>query len=58
VLASAIGAGCDILMTGDVRHFGPLFGCTVGGVAVRSPVDAAGVLLRKPFTGADAPSGS
>ncbi len=45
VLASAIGAGCDILITGDVRHFGPLVGRTVGGVTVRSPVDAAAVLL-------------
>lgn len=45
VLASAMSAGCDILITGDARHFGPLFGRTVGGVTVRSPVDAATVLL-------------
>jgi hypothetical protein len=43
---------------GDARHFGPLVGRTVGGVTVRSPVDAAAVLLGKPPTGQNAPSES
>jgi uncharacterized protein len=45
VLASAIDAGCDILMTGDSRHFGPLFGRSIGGLYIRSPVDTARVVL-------------
>lgn len=45
VLATAMGAGSDILMTGDVRHFGALFGTTLGGTTVRSPVDTARVLF-------------
>ena len=36
VLAGAIHARCDSLMTGDSRHFGQLFGRTVGGVSIRS----------------------
>ena len=45
VLAGAISSGCDILMTGDSRHFGQLFGQTVGGVTIRSPVDIARAVL-------------
>ena len=45
VLASAIEAGCDILMTGDSRHFGPLFGRSIGGLSIRSPVDTAKQIL-------------
>ena len=45
VLASAIEAGCDILMTGDSRHFGPLFGRTIGGLSIRTPVDTAKRIL-------------
>ncbi len=45
VLASAIEAGCDILMTGDSRHFGPLFGRSIGGLSIRSPVDTATHIL-------------
>jgi len=41
VLAGAIAAGCDILMTGDSRHFGHLFGRSIGGVTIRSPLDTA-----------------
>ena len=37
VLAAAIRAGCDVLMTGDRTHFGSLYGRTVGGVTVHSP---------------------
>src|SRR6056297_3107635 len=45
VLAGAIHACCDSLMTGDSRHFGQLFGKTVGGVTIRSPVDTAKAVL-------------
>lgn len=45
VLATALGARCDILMTGDVRHFGALFGTSLGGTTIRSPVDTARVLF-------------
>lgn len=44
VLTSAIAAGYDILMTGDSRHFGHLFGRTIAGVTVHSPVDTARAL--------------
>lgn len=36
VLAAAIGCHADILLTGDRRHFGPLFGTTLSGVEVFS----------------------
>ena len=45
VLASAIAAGCDILTTGDTRHFGAHYGRTVAGVTIRSPVDTARTLF-------------
>ncbi|MFW5715481.1 MAG: AbrB/MazE/SpoVT family DNA-binding domain-containing protein, partial [bacterium] len=40
-----IEAGCDILMTGDTRHFSALFGRSVGGLSIRSPVDTAKHIL-------------
>ena len=45
VLASAIEAGCDILMTGDTRHFSTLFGRSIGGLSIRSPVETAKRIL-------------
>ena len=45
VLAGAIAAGCDILMTGDSRHFGPFFGRSIGGVTIRTPLDTARTIL-------------
>lgn len=45
VLAAAISLNCRILVTGDRTHFGPLFGKTLGGVAVRSPRSLADELL-------------
>lgn len=48
VLAGAIEAGCHILMTGDFRYFGMLFGRTIGGVTIRSPVDTARAVLGHP----------
>lgn len=47
VLATATAARCEILMTGDVRHFGSLFGTTLGGTTIRSPVDTARVLFNR-----------
>jgi uncharacterized protein len=37
VLQAAVGARCTHLLTGDVRHFGHLFGKTVAGVRITSP---------------------
>ncbi|WIG56264.1 MAG: hypothetical protein OJF61_002052 [Rhodanobacteraceae bacterium] len=45
VLAAAIGEGCDVLVTGDRRHFGKLYGRTVGGVVIHSPSSLAEALL-------------
>jgi predicted nucleic acid-binding protein len=45
VLAAAIRQHCDILMTGDRTHFGPLYGKTIRGVTVLSPAMVAEVLL-------------
>lgn len=45
VLASAIHASCDALVTGDRRHFGRLFGRTIGGVAIYDPASLAEALL-------------
>jgi len=36
VLAAAIRARCDALVTGDAAHFGGLFGKSVHGVAIHS----------------------
>jgi predicted nucleic acid-binding protein len=41
VLAAAIAAGCDILVTGDTTHFGELYGRTVRNVTVLSSRQAA-----------------
>ena len=37
VLAAAIRSRCDVLVTGDRTHFGPLFGRSISGVTVYSP---------------------
>jgi len=39
ILLAAIGAAATHLLTGDLRHFGPLFGKTVGGVLIQLPAD-------------------
>lgn len=44
ILAAAIGSRCEVLLTGDRRHFGPLFGRTLGGVAIHSPASLAEAL--------------
>ncbi len=45
ILAAAIACGADLLVTGDRRHFGTLFGAAVGCAAIASPREALGVLL-------------
>jgi predicted nucleic acid-binding protein len=41
ILATAIHSGCDLLVTGDRRHFGHLFGQVTGGLTVVSLRDLA-----------------
>lgn len=45
VLAAAIHLRCQILLTGDKTHFGPLCGQTIAGVHVHSPASLAAHLL-------------
>lgn len=45
ILAAAVACGADLLVTGDRRRFGSLFGVSVGRTAVASPRVALGVLL-------------
>jgi uncharacterized protein len=40
ILAAAIGAGASILVTGDRRDFGPLYGKTIVGTMVLTPAEA------------------
>ncbi len=41
VLAASIRHRCQILLTGDRMHFGPLYGQTIEGVAIHSPASLA-----------------
>jgi predicted nucleic acid-binding protein len=45
ILAAAVAAGADFLVTGDRTHFGHLFGSEVGGVRVVSPTEALEAIL-------------
>ena len=45
ILAAAAQARCDVLVTGDRTHFGPLYGRRLRGVEVLSPADALARLL-------------
>lgn len=47
ILAAAIAAGCDYLVTGDKRDFGHLYGKTIEGVTVISVLDFANRMLAK-----------
>ena len=40
ILAAAIAARADLLVTGDRRHFGALYGKAVQGVLILPPTDA------------------
>jgi hypothetical protein len=46
ILAAAVQGRCDLLVTGDRAHFGPLYGRRLRGVEVLSPADALARLLR------------
>ena len=46
ILAAAAQAHCDVLVTGDRTHFGPLYGRRLRGVEVLSPAEALERLLR------------
>lgn len=39
ILLAACAGMATHLLTGDLRHFGPLFGATIGGVLVQLPAD-------------------
>jgi predicted nucleic acid-binding protein len=45
ILAAAVHAGCDVLVTGDRTHFGALYGRRWRGVEVLSPAEALAHLL-------------
>ena len=45
ILSAAIAARVALLVTGDQRHFGPLFSKVVGGVEVVKPAEALSRLL-------------
>jgi predicted nucleic acid-binding protein len=44
VLAAAVAGRCDVLLTGDRRHFGRYFGRRVAGLAIHSPSSLVAVL--------------
>ena len=41
VLAAAIQRRCDVLLTADKTHFGPLYGKNMEGVTIHSPAGLA-----------------
>lgn len=41
VLAAAIQRRCDVLVTGDKTHFGPLYAKTVEGITIHTPAGLA-----------------
>jgi predicted nucleic acid-binding protein len=45
ILGAALQAGADVLVTGDSRHFGHLFGEEVSGIDVVTPARALDALL-------------
>ncbi len=45
VLAAAVVARADLLVTGDRKHFGDLYGATLRGVEVVTPAEALARLL-------------
>jgi predicted nucleic acid-binding protein len=44
ILAAALGCRATVLVTGDRRHFGPLFGRRFGGTVVLPPRDALAIV--------------
>jgi hypothetical protein len=47
VLAAAIQRRCHVLVTGDKKHFGALYGLTIEGVMIHSPASLAQHLYAK-----------
>jgi len=45
ILAAAVTADADLLVTGDRKHFGDLYGATLRGVEVVTPAEALARLL-------------
>jgi hypothetical protein len=45
VLAAALHARCNALVTGDRTHFGALYGDTIGGVTIYRPASLVEALL-------------
>ncbi|MDQ3639282.1 MAG: PIN domain-containing protein [Actinomycetota bacterium] len=45
ILGAALRAGADMLVTGDARHFGHLYGDTIAGTRVVSPAVALAGML-------------
>lgn len=45
ILAGAIELGCELLLTGDRKHFGRFFGKRIRGIEILSPLQAASKLL-------------
>lgn len=52
ILAAALAARANLLVTGDRRHLGPLFGKKIGGVEILPPTDALVRLLDRGPRGA------
>lgn len=46
ILAAAISARADLLVTGDRAHFGPLYGKVFGQTEVASPAEALARVLK------------
>lgn len=55
ILAAAVAAGADLLVTGDRTHFGHLEGRTVASVRVVSPATALAAVLDAEDAGSDSP---
>ena len=45
ILASAVATRADLLVTGDRKHFGPLYGASLRGVEIVTPAEALARLL-------------
>lgn len=45
ILAAAVASGADLLVTGDRRHFGPLFGRTFRGARVVSLAEGLALVI-------------
>jgi predicted nucleic acid-binding protein len=53
ILAAAIASKADRLLTGDLKHFGHLYGRTLQGVLVVSPRLLSEEIVKLGWTGAD-----